>query len=410
MDSMETGSFGYGNNNAAPSSDLSAYLNQHRHMTCLPNNLTDEGDDSVGNGGYIQNPKYVIEHQQRMENNKQQQQQQQFFNDDASRDTNTTARDEHGNRLPPNAKNILGFKKKQRNNTANPNDINLTASQAQHAQAIQALPVPKPSFEDPKSNQQMEKRLRDIAGTLNHDWRSGPTTFIASPALARRLRDFQFAREKRRKKYGIAKPWGILGLYDHLSGVRIDVEWAEDAAWRRMNGNPYLTWSDFESLKNSGKNRPFVTYFIVSMCTAMMFASYMVNGWTFEPISVNPMIGPSAETLLRLGAKESYLIVVENEIWRLVSPMVLHAGLIHYVLNMLALWYVGKAIELIHGHFQAVLLFVVPAIGGTILSAIVLPQYITVGASGGILGFIGACISGEYFAKILLVLTSGDSL
>jgi membrane associated rhomboid family serine protease len=39
-----------------------------------------------------------------------------------------------------------------------------------------------------------------------------------------------------------------------------------------------------------------------------------------------------------------------------------------------------------------------------------LPQYITVGASGGIFGLIGACISGEYLAKILLVLTSGDSL
>jgi membrane associated rhomboid family serine protease len=230
---------------------------------------------------------------------------------------------------------------------------------------------------------------------LNHDWRTGAATFIASPALARRLRDFQFAREKRRKKYGIVKPWGILGLYYHLSGVRIDVEWAEDAAWRRMNGKPYLTWGDFETLKSTGNNRPFFTYTVVSFCTAMMFAAWFVNGWHFEPLSVNPMIGPSAETLLRLGAKDSYLIVQEQEIWRLVSPMVLHAGLIHYILNMFALWYVGKAIELIHGHFQAASAFVIPAIGGIILSAIFLPQYITVGASGGIFGLIGACISGK---------------
>lgn len=32
---------------------------------------------------------------------------------------------------------------------------------------------------------------------------------------------------------GDEKPWGILGLYDHLAGIRVDVEWAEDAAWRR---------------------------------------------------------------------------------------------------------------------------------------------------------------------------------
>ena len=66
-----------------------------------------------------------------------------------------------------------------------------------------------------------------------------------------------------------------------------------------------------------------------------------------------------------------------------------------HILNMFALWYVGKAIELIHGHFQAASAFVIPAIGGIILSAIFLPQYITVGASGGIFGLIGACISGK---------------
>lgn len=54
------------------------------------------------------------------------------------------------------------------------------------------------------------------------------------------------------------------------------------------------------------------------------------------------MIGPSADTLLRLGAKDTYLIVIEAEIFRLVSPMVLHAGLIHFFLNMFALWFVGK--------------------------------------------------------------------
>ena len=73
--------------------------------------------------------------------------------------------------------------------------------------------------------------------------------------------------------------------------------------------------------------------------------------------------------------------------------MVLHAGLIHYILNMFALWFVGSAVELCHGFWQTVLLFVIPAIGGTILSAIFLPNYISVGASGGIFGLIGACLA-----------------
>ena len=75
--------------------------------------------------------------------------------------------------------------------------------------------------------------LRDVAGQLFVKWR-GKT----SPALARRLRDFQFAQEKRRKKFGNERPWGILGLYDHLAGVRADIHWAESAACRRANGEP----------------------------------------------------------------------------------------------------------------------------------------------------------------------------
>ena len=78
-------------------------------------------------------------------------------------------------------------------------------------------------------------QLRLLAGKLNADW--GGQDFMA-PDLARRIRDFQFAQDKRRKKYGDERPWGILGLYDHLAAIRVDVEWAEDASWRRANGEP----------------------------------------------------------------------------------------------------------------------------------------------------------------------------
>eukprot|EP00980_Cylindrotheca_fusiformis_P013505 scaffold3450_cov114-Cylindrotheca_fusiformis.AAC.10 len=233
-------------------------------------------------------------------------------------------------------------------------------------------------------------QLRLLAGKLNAEW--GGQDFMA-PALARRIRDFQFAQEKRRKKYGDHRPWGILGLYEHLSSIRIDVEWAEDAAWRRANGQPYLSWTDFDASKRKGVNRPFFTYFLLLACTVLLIASIALNGWVLEPLEVNPMIGPSAQNLIRMGAKDSYMIVNENEAWRLLSATLLHAGLVHYFINTLALWFVGKAIETSHGMMAAAILFVIPAIGGTILSAIFLPEYISVGASGGIFGLIGACLS-----------------
>lgn len=124
-----------------------------------------------------------------------------------------------------------------------------------------------------------------------------------------------------------------------------------------------------------------------------MIVSIIINGWQVESLEVNAMIGPSAETLIRMGAKDTSLIVNEGEAWRLLSSTVLHAGLVHYFINMLALWFVGKAIEQSHGTVAAAILFVLPAVGGCILSAIFLPEYITVGASGGIFGLIGACLS-----------------
>jgi membrane associated rhomboid family serine protease len=233
-------------------------------------------------------------------------------------------------------------------------------------------------------------RLRLLAGKLSADWRDPD---YMAPALARRIRDFQFAQEKRRRKYGDERPWGILGLYDHLSSIRIDVEWAEDAAWRRANGEPYLSWQDFDESKKGRSNRPYFTYVLLAVCTVNMIASIIVNDWQVVPLSQNAMIGPSAQTLIKMGAKDSNLIVNEHEGWRLLTSAILHAGLVHYAINMLALWFVGGAVEMCHGWLAAMVIFTISAVCGTILSAIFLPDFITVGASGGIFGFIGACLA-----------------
>jgi hypothetical protein len=84
------------------------------------------------------------------------------------------------------------------------------------------------------SNTDLEK-LKMVAGQLCVGWGANE---YETPSIARRIIDFNFAQMKRRRKYGNERPWGILGLYDHLSAVRMDVEWAEMAACRRANGEP----------------------------------------------------------------------------------------------------------------------------------------------------------------------------
>jgi hypothetical protein len=111
------------------------------------------------------------------------------------------------------------------------------------------------------------------------------------PALERRIRDFRFAQQKRRERQGEKKPYGIFGLYAHLSEIRADLEWAEDAAWRRTHKRPYLSWQDFEKARDKGAaNRPWFTYGVIIICSIMLFATFGVNGWKVEPVSVNLMI------------------------------------------------------------------------------------------------------------------------
>ena len=233
------------------------------------------------------------------------------------------------------------------------------------------------------------------------------------PSLERRIQDFRFAQQKRREKHGDLRPWGIYGLYAHLSDIRADLEWAEDAAWRRRRNKPYLSWKDFDSAHDKGlHSRPYFTCGVMMLSTIMMFVILGVNGWKFEPLTINPLIGPSSETLIACGARDTNLIVNEGQWFRLFTPMVLHAGLVHYFVNMLTMYFIGGAVEKAHGAAFTSVLFIVPAVGGNIVSAICLPGFISVGASGGIFGLIGGCMADICLNWNLLFLkttTDGDS-
>ena len=60
----------------------------------------------------------------------------------------------------------------------------------------------------------------------------------------------------------------------------------------------------------------------------------------------------------------------QGEWYRLFSPIVLYIGLIHYFLNMMALWFIRKAVEQCHSFKTVTILFSIPVVDGTILGAI----------------------------------------
>ncbi|MCD9188699.1 MAG: rhomboid family intramembrane serine protease [Pyrinomonadaceae bacterium] len=79
----------------------------------------------------------------------------------------------------------------------------------------------------------------------------------------------------------------------------------------------------------------------------------------------------------------------KGEYWRILTGAVLHGGLIHLFFNCYALYQLGRAIEILSNRAHLAIVFLLSAIGGGILSFIFYPITDSVGASGGIIGFVG---------------------
>lgn len=57
------------------------------------------------------------------------------------------------------------------------------------------------------------------------------------------------------------------------------------------------------------------------------------------------------KVLLECGAKDTNLIVIKGQIWRLPASMFLHGGIAHLVLNMIGVNSVAKPLEEDFGFF-----------------------------------------------------------
>lgn len=79
--------------------------------------------------------------------------------------------------------------------------------------------------------------------------------------------------------------------------------------------------------------------------------------------------------------------MMEGEIWRVITPIFLHFGVIHVLFNFMAMWDIGRLIELLHGRwFYGVFLLVTGMLSNT-------AQYVMVGPMfGGLSGVLFASL------------------
>ncbi|HET8683298.1 MAG TPA: rhomboid family intramembrane serine protease [Micromonosporaceae bacterium] len=83
--------------------------------------------------------------------------------------------------------------------------------------------------------------------------------------------------------------------------------------------------------------------------------------------------------------------VAGGDYYRLVTSMFLHYGLVHLLLNMWALWVLGRDLEYVLGPFRFIALYLLAGLGGSVAVYYFGEQDgLTAGASGAIFGLFGA--------------------
>ncbi|KAI7869548.1 rhomboid family-domain-containing protein [Spinellus fusiger] len=157
-----------------------------------------------------------------------------------------------------------------------------------------------------------------------------------------------------------------------------------------------------------------------------LVTNYQLTGSVIETNPFNPMVGPSSTVLIHLGARftpcmrplpdytNSTLLAgcyrtpqdtcsleqlcglggfeqgLPNQWYRLILPIFLHAGVIHFLLNMMTHLRLGVSIERSIGMPRYILLYMSSGVWGFILSAMLSQgRSPSMGCSGALFGLIG---------------------
>lgn len=136
-----------------------------------------------------------------------------------------------------------------------------------------------------------------------------------------------------------------------------------------------------KALFENGKPR--FTYLFIAVQIMMFLLMEAAGGST------------NTSVLIQFGAKSNWLIL-EGEWWRLFTPIFLHIGILHLVMNTLALYYLGSMVERLFGNSRFLFIYLFAGFFGS-LASLLFSQNISAGASGAIFGCFGALL---YFGTV----------
>jgi rhomboid protease GluP len=125
--------------------------------------------------------------------------------------------------------------------------------------------------------------------------------------------------------------------------------------------------------------RPRLTYVLLGINILVWLAMTAAGGST------------NTAVLIRFGAKANTLIA-NGEVWRLLTSMFLHIGLMHLFFNSYALYIFGIEVERLYGNTRFVIIYLLAGLWGSLISFVFGPN-LSAGASGAIFGLLGVMLA-----------------
>ncbi|APH04385.1 rhomboid family intramembrane serine protease [Bacillus weihaiensis] len=151
-----------------------------------------------------------------------------------------------------------------------------------------------------------------------------------------------------------------------------------------------------EEKKMFQNGKPFFTYIFLAFQIVMFLVLELYGG------------SENTETLVNFGAKFNPYIY-EGEWWRLITPIFLHIGFFHLLMNSFALYYIGPAVERAFGSLKFLLIYLIAGIGGSVAS-FAFSTSVSAGASGAIFGCFGALLYLGLHNRRVFFRTMGSNL
>lgn len=131
--------------------------------------------------------------------------------------------------------------------------------------------------------------------------------------------------------------------------------------------------ADTTNVESISIGQPWFSIIMIA-CYSTVFVAQVMNGF---------------DASIFAAGEDKVAVLNQGEFWRVLTGAALHGSIIHYAFNSYAFYSFGRDFEVLSSRFHLPIVFLASAISGAILSLILNPTGISVGASGGIVGIVG---------------------